>query len=100
MSRLNRIVRKVDNNRLRKQREALPPRNQLIKEACILRESGNPKAVAVANAFLSVDEMIFGGSGTVRHGGGEKIRPLPLPKELEPYREQWKRPPPENPSEK
>jgi hypothetical protein len=98
--RLKRIVRKVDGKPLQKRRDVLPPRQQLIKEAHILRKSGNPKALALANAFLSVDEMIFGGSGTVRTGGGAATKPIPLPKELEPYREQWKRPPPENPGEK
>jgi hypothetical protein len=79
--RLSRIVRKVDNNRLQKQRSALPPRDQLRAEAKILRESGDPKAVAVANAFLAVDEMLAAdyADHTVRSGGGEATESLRWP---------------------
>ena len=55
----------------RKRRVALPPREQLRTEARILRESGDPKAVAVANAFLAVDEMMFTDGWIERRGGGE-----------------------------
>jgi hypothetical protein len=90
-SRLKRIVRKADGNRLQKRRAVLPPREQLIKEARILRESGDPKAVAVADAFLATDRVIFGDDGWIeRRGGGEATRQQPLLPE-------WKgREPPEN----
>jgi hypothetical protein len=95
--RLKRIVRKVNNNQLQKQREALPPRQQLIKEAHILREAfpHDRKVQAITDAFLSVDEVLFGDGCTVRHGGGEKTKPVPLPKELRPYAAQWAKTPPE-----
>jgi hypothetical protein len=78
-------------SRTGKRRTALPPREQLRAEAKILREIApdDPKAVAVANAFLAVDEMIADGF-TVRKGGPEEPkRATPLP--------EWKKPPPENP---
>jgi hypothetical protein len=92
--RLKRIRRRVNNNELQKRRSALPPRDQLRAEAKILRESGDPKAVAVANAFLAVDEIIPDG-WIVREGGGAATKPVPLPKELRPYAAQWEKTPPE-----
>ena len=68
--RLKRIRRRINNKELQKRRSALPPRDQLRAEAKILRESGDPKAVGVANAFLAVDDMIFADGYTVREGGG------------------------------
>jgi len=65
--------------------------SQQLAEAKILREIAldDPKAVAVANAFLAFDEMIADGF-TVRKGGPEEPkRATPLP--------EWKKPPPENP---
>jgi len=94
--RLSRIVRKVDNNRLQKRRAALPLEQWRRQANKILRESDDPKAVAAASAFLAVDE-ILAGDYTVREGGGAATKPMPLPKELQPYAAQWKRPPPENP---
>jgi hypothetical protein len=69
----------------------LPPAEQLRAEAKkILSEGGDPKAIAVANAFLAVDEMIADGY-TVRRGGPDEPKRWPL-------HEAWKgREPPEHP---
>ena len=69
---------------------------QLKAKAAKLREvaGDDPQAVAVADAFLAVDEMIAAGY-TLREGGGERTKPVPLPKELQPYAAQWAKPPPE-----
>jgi hypothetical protein len=93
MSRLKRIVRKVDGNRLQKRRTtALPPPERLRAEAKILRETGDPKAVVVANAFLAVDQMLADG-WIERRGGGEATESRHWP-----LHEAWKgREPPENP---
>jgi len=102
MSRLSRIARKVNNTTLQKQRAALPPAEQLRAMAAQLRKvaGDDPKVRKLVDAFDSVDQMIFGDGGFVRTGGGEKIQPMELPPELEPYRAQWARTPPENPGEK
>jgi hypothetical protein len=90
MSRLKRIRKAVDGGRLQKRRATLPPAAQLRAEAKILRESGDPKAVAVANAFLAVDEMLFPDGCTVREGG-------PKPRRW-PLHEAWRgKEPPERP---
>ena len=87
--RLERIRKPVNGNRLQKRRARLPPREQLRAEAKILRESGDPKAIAVADAFLAVDEMLADGY-TVREGGPEPRR--------WPLHEAWGgKEPPENP---
>ena len=71
-------------------RAVLPPAEQLRAEAKkILSEGGDPKAIAVANAFLAVDEMLADGY-TVREGGPEPRR--------WPLHEAWGgKEPPENP---
>jgi hypothetical protein len=52
---------------------------------------GDPDIVAVCDEAQKLID-----SGWVeRKGGGERTRPLPLPKELRPYAAQWKKPPPE-----
>ena len=79
-------------SRTSKRRTALPSREQLRAEAKILREIApdDPKAVAVANAFLAVDEMVADGY-TVRRGGPDEPKRWPL-------HEAWKgREPPEHP---
>jgi hypothetical protein len=99
VSRLKRIRKRVDNNRLQKRRVALPPREQLIKEAHILKQAfpHDAKVRAITDAFLSVDDMLFGDGQTARHGGGEKTKPVP-PHET--MRGLWKKPPPEWGNEK
>ena len=72
MSRLSKRL-----SRTGKRHTVLPPAKQLRAEAKILRESGDPKAVAVAEAFLAVDEMIADGY-TVRRGGPDEPRRWPL----------------------
>jgi hypothetical protein len=78
-------------SRTGKRRTALPSREQLRAEAKILREIApdDPKAVAVANAFLAVDEMVADGY-TVRRGGPDE------PERAKPLAE-WRKPPPEMP---
>jgi hypothetical protein len=34
---------------------------------------------------------------SVREGGGQRTKPVPLPAHLRPYQDRWKRPPPERP---
>jgi hypothetical protein len=60
-----------------------------------LRETahGDP---AVQEIIDGADKLIKSG-WVERKGGGEQIKPLPLPKELRPYQAQWKKPPPEAP---
>jgi hypothetical protein len=88
MSRRSRLARTA-------KRTVLPPRQQLRAEAEIIRENSNPKAVAVANAYLALDAEMLTAGYVLREGGGEATKPLPLPKELQPYERQWRKPPPE-----
>jgi len=76
----------------RTRRAALAP-DQLKAKAAKLREvaGDDPQAVAVADAFLTVDEMLAG--WVERRGGGEKTA-----EKRWPLLPEWKgREPPENP---
>jgi hypothetical protein len=65
---------------VRKPGGALPSRRRLLKEARILRQRhpNDPKINAVIDAFISVDNAIFGDDGTVRRGGPDEPRRAPL----------------------
>jgi hypothetical protein len=80
----------------------LPPVRELLREARILRERfpHDRKVTAICDAFEETTKEMLDAGYTLRSGGGEKIRPMELPPELEPYRAQWARTPPENPGEK
>ena len=79
--RLSRIVRKVNNNRLQKQRAALPPVRELLREAQILRETfpDDPDVTAICNAFEQTTAEMIADGYTLREGGPEPKRAPLLP---------------------
>jgi hypothetical protein len=57
-----------------------------------LRETARDPATL---EIVSEVQRLIDAGWTERRGGGERTRAVPLPKELRPYQDQWKKPPPE-----
>jgi hypothetical protein len=83
--------------RKRTGRVTLPPVDQLLHKARSLRLAHPDDAgvAALCIAFEETTRELLAAGYTLRPGGGEKTRPIPLQKELRPYEAQWEKPPPE-----
>jgi hypothetical protein len=58
-----------------------------------LRQTAHGDATTLA--ICSEAERLIDSGWIERRGGGERTKPVPLPKELKPYAAQWEKPPPE-----
>jgi hypothetical protein len=83
--------------RLRLARRPAPPlkTGRLKRAVRQLRETarGDPATIEICNEA----QRLIDAGWVERRGGGERTKPVPLPKELRPYEAQWKKPPPETP---
>jgi hypothetical protein len=65
-----------------------------LEQARASREA-SPDDTKVAASCDAAAELIADG-WIERRGGGERTKPVPLPEELQPYRDWWAKPPPEH----